>query len=232
MPFAGLASYPATKRLRRLISTGSSQQLAVATAMFVSLATSVSGDYCCKTPDFGNDNSNPELIFCRQTCRSFVQYKTLQTCIMNETCTELTDDYTQGLALATERLAVSAVCTADSRVCYEGVVCLGGECKGMPNPVSIACELALRKALCAFHFPVCVSDAVVFSNEVCMETCEEVHAYCNFTVNEVTEVPRCANRNFACTSRALPARAPSSPALCLLIALLQVAFLATGRARG
>ncbi|EKX48145.1 hypothetical protein GUITHDRAFT_137081 [Guillardia theta CCMP2712] len=111
-------------------------------------------------------------------------------------------DFTTAMNLAVKRLSVSQVCTSDFRVCFPGVSCLGGECNPGPNTMSIPCELALRRAVCAYHFPRCVNDYLIFSYEVCRETCEDVSIYCNITLDEVVNIPRCTDRNFGCTGGA------------------------------
>jgi hypothetical protein len=47
-----------------------------------------------------------------------------------------------------------------------GVVCVGGVCRSPPARMSVRCELALRKGMCAYHFPRCVSDGITMSYEV------------------------------------------------------------------
>ena len=45
------------------------------------------------------------------------------------------------MALSRKRLKESSVCSADYRVCYPGVSCLGGTCADPPAILSIACEV-------------------------------------------------------------------------------------------
>ena len=164
---------------------------------------------CCKLPNFLNPTVAPELVRCKQECRAFVQYPTKQSCQLNETCKFAMMNFDTALTLARQRLSQSSVCTADYRVCFRGRGdCLGGTCADPPAILSIACELALRKAMCAYHFPRCVNDLVTFAHEVCMETCDNVKAYCNITLDEVVAVKKCTTRNFGCLSAA-PRRAGS-----------------------
>mmetsp|Transcript_22879 Transcript_22879/g.74666 ORF Transcript_22879/g.74666 Transcript_22879/m.74666 type:complete len:215 (-) Transcript_22879:104-748(-) len=160
------------------------------------------GSRCCLVPDFLNENIAPGLVQCQQECGAFVQYATTQSCILNSTCEHAMADFTTAMNLAVKRLSVSQVCTSDFRVCFPGVSCLGGECNPGPNTMSIPCELALRRAVCAYHFPRCVNDYLIFSYEVCRETCEDVSIYCNITLDEVVNIPRCTDRNFGCTGGA------------------------------
>lgn len=157
---------------------------------------------CCMQPDFLNENTAPELTRCKQECRAFVQYSSNQACVLNATCHYAITDFDNALALAKQRLKESYVCTANYRVCNPGVSCLGGTCTDPPNIVSIACELALRRAMCAYHFPRCITDNIIFAHEVCMEQCDDVFAYCNITLDETVSVPKCATRNFGCVGGA------------------------------
>ena len=45
--------------------------------------------------------------------------------------------------------------------------------------------------MCAYHFPRCITDKIIFAHEVCMETCDDVKAYCNITLGEVVAVEKC-----------------------------------------
>ena len=45
--------------------------------------------------------------------------------------------------------------------------------------------------MCAYHFPRCITDKIIFAHEVCMETCDDVKAYCNLTLGEVVAVDKC-----------------------------------------
>jgi hypothetical protein len=157
---------------------------------------------CCLKPKFMNENNAPELNRCRQECRAFVQYTSTQACVLNETCVFAMANFDGAIALAKRRLRESFVCTADYRVCYPGVNCLGGTCADPPNTMSIACELALRKAMCAYHFPRCITDTILFAHEVCRETCDNVKTYCNMSLDEVVSVNKCTTRNFGCTGSA------------------------------
>ena len=114
--------------------------------------------------------------------------------MLNATCHYAITDFDNALALAKQRLKESYVCTANYRVCNPGVSCLGGTCTDPPNIVSIACELALRRAMCAYHFPRCITDNIIFAHEVCMEQCDDVFAYCNITLDETVSVPKCASK--------------------------------------
>ena len=92
-----------------------------ALAILVAAPVSVWADYCCTTPDFGNDNSAPELSECRQVvfaliiqlayrlvdvsrqvCRAFVPYGSVQACSMNRTCSNVMRDYNQAYKLANQ----------------------------------------------------------------------------------------------------------------------------------
>lgn len=55
---------------------------------------------CCLKPDYGNDNSAPELKDCRQACRAFTPYSTLQSCAMNATCSNAVRDFNDAISLA------------------------------------------------------------------------------------------------------------------------------------
>ena len=50
-------------------------------------------------------------------------------------------NFDTAIALARKRLKESFVCTADYRVCFPGVSCLGGICADPPAILSIACEV-------------------------------------------------------------------------------------------
>eukprot|EP00277_Geminigera_cryophila_P014278 CAMPEP_0179460350 /NCGR_PEP_ID=MMETSP0799-20121207/43429_1 /TAXON_ID=46947 /ORGANISM="Geminigera cryophila, Strain CCMP2564" /LENGTH=140 /DNA_ID=CAMNT_0021262571 /DNA_START=331 /DNA_END=753 /DNA_ORIENTATION=+ len=126
-------------------------------------------------------------------------------------------NFDQAMALAKARLAESFVCTADYRVCYTGTSCLGGTCADPPQIMSIACELALRRAMCAYHFPRCVTDSITFAHEVCMETCDDVKTFCNITLDEVVSVKKCTKRNFGCTGTAPPRVAGNVAPICLAL---------------
>lgn len=177
---------------------------------------------CCLKPKFLNENNAPELNRCRQECRAFVQYTSTQACVLNETCVFAMANFDRAISLAKRRLSESYVCTADYRVCYPGVDCLGGTCADPPNIMSIACELALRKAMCAYHFPRCITDNILFAHEVCRETCDNVKTFCNLTLDEVVSVSKCTTRNFGCTGSASTLSFFFTPTSRLLFAFVSI----------
>mmetsp|Transcript_1518 Transcript_1518/g.3680 ORF Transcript_1518/g.3680 Transcript_1518/m.3680 type:complete len:263 (+) Transcript_1518:2-790(+) len=182
---------------------------------------------CCQVPQFGNENIAPELYECKGICEAMVPYTTTQSCALNQTCTYAMASYNTAYELALNRLSESRVCSTTQRVCFDGVTCLGGACREPPNDMSVACELTLRRAMCAYHFPRCIFDQLIISHEVCMELCDEVVAFCNFTIDEVVRVPKCVGRNFGCTGAAARLGACDAVLLTSLCAVL--ATLLAGR---
>ena len=55
--------------------------------------------------------------------------------------------------------------TSDPSCTTAGIACEGGICQPPPNPMTVSCELSLRRGICGYHFPVCVSDQVTISHE-------------------------------------------------------------------
>ncbi len=131
-----------------------------------SKAQIISTSTCCQSMDWS------EFDECKKICRAYVHYPTIQSCVVNETCTYVVKDW----------LKLQAVLKAKKQT------------------LSVPCDMSAKRALCAYHFPRCMDDQRIFGHMVCHSTCQDMLDDCSFELNAVTSRPKCSDRNIDCSN--------------------------------
>jgi hypothetical protein len=113
-----------------------------------------------------------EFEDCKKICRAYVHYPTIQSCVVNETCTYVVKDWMNFQAAL----------------------------KAKKQTLSVPCDMSAKRALCAYHFPRCMDDQRIFGHMVCQSTCQDMIDDCNHDLNAVTSRPKCSDRNIDCSN--------------------------------
>ena len=151
-----------------------------------SKAQIISTKTCCSGMDWEEFNE------CKTLCRAYVHYPTIQSCLVNETCSYLVKDW---------------------RV-FKAIL------KSKKQTLSVPCDMSAKRALCAYHFPRCMDDQRIFGHMVCESTCQDMQDDCGLSLNDVTNRPKCSDRNIDCSNHA----ASLQPANLILLYLFALAL--------
>lgn len=147
--------------------------LVLATLFFATLLPSarskavlISTSTCCKSMDWAGFDE------CKKICRAYVHYPTIQSCVVNETCSYLVKDWGTFQA----------------------------SLKAKKQTLSVPCDMSAKRALCAYHFPRCMDDQRIFGHMVCESTCQDMAEDCSLDLDAVTSRPKCSDRNIDCSN--------------------------------
>uniref|UniRef100_A0A7S3CWE9 Uncharacterized protein n=1 Tax=Palpitomonas bilix TaxID=652834 RepID=A0A7S3CWE9_9EUKA len=102
---------------------------------------------CCTVPALPYVVTNTSELGCASICSGEVWYTSLSTCIIESVCENVERDYEQAL---TKLKKINNF-----------------EFSGFD--ASSVCKKALRRGICAYHFPVCLHDHEVESHLVCRD---------------------------------------------------------------
>jgi hypothetical protein len=154
-----------------------------------SKAEIISTKTCCSHMDWS------EFDQCKAICRAYVHYPTIQSCVVNETCTYVLKDWSN----------------------------LQAALKAKKQTLSVPCDMSAKKALCAYHFPRCIDDQRIFGHMVCESTCQDMFDDCSIDLNSVTARPKCSDRNIDCSNHSALLRPLSISVLMSFILALALA---------
>mmetsp|Transcript_49334 Transcript_49334/g.116234 ORF Transcript_49334/g.116234 Transcript_49334/m.116234 type:complete len:203 (+) Transcript_49334:246-854(+) len=153
-------------------------------AVFILAFGCVDANFCCKKIHWGSDwchrddclgsgcYPGDKSISCSNIgeciCRDFIHDTTKAFCTTLESCRLASED------VAAAMFAVELYTSTTA---------------------SEACIHALVRGVCAYHFPVCISDNEEYS-QICSETCEAMETECGITFAYFASVPdRCQQPN-------------------------------------
>jgi len=131
-----------------------------------SKATLVSTKTCCQKMDWD------EFKECKTICRAYVHYPTIQSCVVNETCSYLVKDWGR----------------------------LQFMLKDKKQALTVPCDMSAKRALCAYHFPRCLDDQRILGHMVCDSTCQDMQGDCLLGLDQITTRPKCSDRNIDCSN--------------------------------
>jgi hypothetical protein len=145
----------------------------------------ISTSTCCRNVDWSDYNE------CKAICRAYVHYPTIQSCVVNETCSYLVRDWGKFLA----------------------------SLKAKKQSLSVPCDMSAKRALCAYHFPRCMDDQRIFGHMVCESTCQDMADDCSHSLDSVTSRPKCSDRNIDCSNHSALLRSSNMFLMMFLLAL-------------
>jgi len=134
-----------------------------------SKAQVISTSTCCKKMDWTD-----EFKDCKAICRAYVHYPSIQSCVINETCSYLLKDWGK----------------------------LQATLKASKQALSVPCDMSAKRALCAYHFPRCFDDQRILGHMVCDSTCQDMQDDCSLGLDQITTRPKCIDRNVDCSNPA------------------------------